>query len=274
MTLYRETIQILRNEGLTTELYRFQGARSYACFKLSKDEFLDNPKRDYVYFSKSLDHHRYFIVKRTKQLLSEKVLKGTEYQISNFDLGDPRSYNRIKHLVVNSDAIPNLSSIKLICDRNYPILLRDNSIKQKRKTTQDIIERVDRRVYGGGYGVDKEWRDLLTYLTLFATVQKIERKDILKLLSNMRRTGRTNRKDNVTFLEDINRQQTFLNPLVESDFTKYKIMETLEQIIDKGLCTEKSELFHHPTKTIKEITTTYEKNRKKILTLFENHRKM
>lgn len=274
MTLYKQTIQLLKNEDLVSELYRFQGARSYECFKLSKDKFLDNPDREYVYFSKSFDHHRYFIVKRTKQLLNEVVLRGTDYQINTTDLAGAQSYNRIKHIIINSDKLPNLSSIRLVCDKNYPILLKDNAVKQQKKQTKDIIERVDRRAYGGGYGVDKEWKDLLSYLTYFVTIQKIERKDVLQLLSNMRRTGRTNRKDNVTFLENHTRQQTLLNPLVESDFTKYKIMEALETILDRELCLERSELYQHPTKTIKQITSTYESNRQKILTIFDKHEKM
>ena len=88
-------------------------------------------------------------------------------------------------------------------------------------------KKVDRRVYGGGYGIAKEWKELLSYLTYFDSYLKIDKKDILELMSNIRKSDSANQRENIAFLLSENARYSFkLNPSTENSFTKYKISRT------------------------------------------------
>ena len=184
MALYNSTIQKLKKDDYAKELYRFQGSNSYNCIKSNT---IDN--NGYLYFSNSLDHHKYFTLKRIKQLLA-KELQELDLSLSLQYLHDPKTYHQIKRLIINSERIRDLYSYRLIYDTNYLSLIKDNYFYQEKKPSSSNIERVDRRVFGGGYGVKDEWKDLLSYLTLFISKQEITREDVLTLLSNMKKTNK------------------------------------------------------------------------------------
>lgn len=268
MSLYSRVITELKEESDITELYRFQGSGSFSHFNIKNSKF---DKRDsYVYFSKSLDHHKYFIIKRIKQLINKIVLSKSPYKLSFFTLSDPNDFNVIKNLIINDENLPTIYSIKLLSDPNLYNLIINNSFIQSDKTSSRSIERVDKRVYGGGYGISSEWLDLFSYLTYFNAYQKIDRYDIIELLNNMRRTGKMNQKDNISFItSNLSKYRYRLNPHLESDFTKYKIVEAIEQIIEKDLYVKESELGKNPTKVIKKVVSDYEKNRRRVSNLLE-----
>ena len=137
---------------------------------------------------------------------------------------------------------------------------------EEKQIGKKSIERVDRRVYGGGYGIATEWKELLGYLTYFNASQKINRYDIINILEKMRQTGKINQKENISFLlEQIDNYQFKLNPDLESDFTKYKIMNILEVIMEKELYMKNSTLGKYPSKTIKEVVNEYESGKRKVL---------
>ena len=148
MSLFNNTIETLEKEGAVHELYRFQGGRSNCCFDPETSEFVDMPS--YIYLSKSLDHHKYFAVKRIKQLLTESVLSETKYDITTKDLHNLSTYRTIRRMVLNSELIPHLDSIKLVCDTSFIGLIRENSFNNNNKhNAKPIVERVDHNRYGG-----------------------------------------------------------------------------------------------------------------------------
>jgi len=268
MGLYNKVISGLREESDIKELYRFQGSGSFSYFNIKNSRF--DKRNSYVYFSKSLDHHKYFMVKRIKQLINKIVLCDSPYRLSLFTLSDPCTFDAIKNLVINDERLPDLYSIRLYSDLNIYNLINNNSFKQNEKMSSEYIEKVDTRVYGGGYGISSEWLDLFSYLTYFNAYKRIDRYDVAEFLNNMRRSGKINRKDNISFITSNTLKYKYkLSPFLESDFTKYKIMEALEQIIDNGLYVKNSELGKKPSETIKKVVLDYEKNKSKILTLFE-----
>ncbi len=275
MSIYKETIELLKLSGTASELYRFQGAKSYGHFNIRTSKFNTDERDSYVYFSSGMDHHKYFTMKRIRQMINKMILDGTPYEISSRDLRDFEDYKRIRDIVINSDKLEDLYSVKLITDHNFTGLIKDNAFFQQDKATGKPIEKVDRRVYGGGYGVATDWKDLLSALTLFNGYQKIDRNAIIELLAYMRRTGKVNQKENMNFLLMNSANYNYeLNPSVESTFTKYKIMEALEKILEEGTYNPEGELGKHPTETIKRVVEDYEANKSKVLRILDNHAKM
>ncbi len=274
MSLYDEVITSVKEERITTDFYRFQGANSFDYFDIKNSTFLNDSRNSYVYLSHSIDHHKYFTLKRIRQLLNSMVLQEEGLQVSCKYLRDNNSYSNIQHLILNSDKLQSLYSVRLICDRNAIMLMKENSFYQYEKDKGRPIERVDRKVYGGGFGVAAEWTTLLECLTYFNGYHRIDKNSIITLLSNMRKTGKVTCKDNISFIFSNPAYYRFeLSPKLESDFTKYDIMESLEQICENGTYSPTSSLGENPSKTIKQVVEDYEQGREKVLTLLDKHYK-
>ena len=156
-----------------------------------------------------------------------------------------------------------------LCSDSFDRLIRDNCIRNDQpKYGKKYVERVDRRVYGGGYGLGDEWKDLLTYLTLFTAQTKISRNDLMNILIQMRKTGKLTNKDHLKFLVgDKSRYNYEVNPYLLSDFNKYNIANALEEILEKDLVLPDSQLKTSPKKTIREVMDEYERGREKTLEL-------
>ncbi len=272
MCIYEDTISILNQTGTADNLYRFQGGHSKGVFDVKTSRFQPDSREKYIYFSSGLDHHKFFTVKRIRQLLNNEVLYGTSLEVTRRNLGNPREYQAIRNFLVNTDKLPELHSVRLVTDNNFLRLMKENSCIPEDKSEPKIVERVDRGVYGGGYGVTEDWRDLLEALTLFTGTQRISREDILALLAQMKASGKVNRKENADFIfSDSSRYSFELSPSVESYFTKYKIIEAMEKIYESHNCSEQGNLFQSPTDTIKRVVEDYEANKSKILRIFDNH---
>ena len=109
-------------------------------------------------------------------------------------------------------------------------------------------------------------------LTYFNGYQRIDRNSIISLLSNMRKTGKVNSKENIEFILNSYDYYSFeLSPKLESNFTKYEIMNSIEQILKNGTYSQESELANNPTKTIKKVVEDYERGKEKILTLLDKY---
>ncbi len=259
MSLYRDISDRISTGDTTKEYYRFQGAKTASRMDIGAD---------YIYFSKSIDHHMYFTIKRLKQLLS-KLLLEEDIIFNQRSLRNPDECRRINNLVLNSEQIENLFSYRLVCSKNIDGLLKQNCIFSDRKPDKKkYIERVDRRVYGGGYGVADEWRELMIYLTYFTARQKINREDLLEIIRQMKISGSMNRKDNIAHIIRKPENYTYrINDGLLSDFNKYNIIDVLERILEKGLANPESELSTAPDKTIRRIVDDYERDREKTLIL-------
>lgn len=267
MTVFNETIFELVKNGNVDELYRFQGYNSKHMLDLKNDGFSLNNDDKYFYFSKSLSHHKYFMVKRIRQFVNYILLE-TPYDLSTKYIRSNDDFNNITKFVFNSDKIKNLNSMKFVYDSSYYKLIKDNACYNDENKSGYMVERVDRRVFGGGYGISKEWLKLLEILTFFYSYVNIDESCIKKILKNMKINGNVTSLYNVDFL---NFQNYKLNPLIFNNFTKYQIIEYMEQIVENNLVLKGSELEKYPSKSIKATVDSYNDTREKVLTLFENH---
>lgn len=264
MTIYNEITNNLLENG-AKEFYRFQGHKSFECYDIRNNRF-NNDAYHYVYFSNSKDHHYYFTIKRLKQLINTTILNDTNYQITRRQLDNPDNFKHIKNLIFNSDKIKNLNSISLVCDQTYYALITNNCINNYQKTLNNSIERVDRKVFGGGYGVTGPWLDLLNDLTYFSSHIRISNIDIINLIKQMKIKGiQPNPLLIKNILEKTQRNYIISNNLY-NDFHKYNIMNDLENIYQNNLFLNDI----NPNKTIKKVLTSYHKNRDHILFSLEN----
>lgn len=270
MSLYSEIIYDLIKKDFIKELYRFQGSYSYDYYNTKTSSFNITPNDSYVYLSGSLDHHKYFSIKRIKQLINRDVLSDTPYRISNKDLSNIETYSIIKKLVLKSEKLVDLYSVRLITNSYAISLMKSNSFLQNRKIKGKPIERVDIKVFGGGYGISEEWKDLLINLTYFDGYQKIDKKAIINLITKMKTTGKLDNKDNFDFILGNSKSYSYkLSPRLESELTKYKIMDSLDRILEKGTYSKASELGENPKETIRKVVEEYERGKEKVLTILD-----
>ena len=255
MALYRATSKILIGSIDTKEFYRFEGAKSLSRFKLERGN-----KGDYIYISNSLDHHMYFAIRRIKQLIDQKLYETDKERFAARTVRDEEVYSAIKKLVLYGDLEDTLYSKRIICAGSYNSLIRENCIRNDQpKHGKRHVERVDRRVYGGGYGVADEWKDLLRYLTFFTATTRLNREDIMHIISEMKRTGKITSKDHMrSITNDYERYQYRVNPNILNDFNKYDILNALEVILEKGLVMPTSELSKDPKQATRRIIDEYE----------------
>jgi len=270
MNSYKNVMDELYKDQLVDVLYRFQGGKSFECFDIKKNKFVADQFGKYVYFSANPYHHLYFSIRRIRQLVNNIILNDTSFSLCSKQLYNLESFKNICKLIENSEKLESIYSLKLICDKNFANLMKENSFRSDLKPTPNCIERVDRRVYNGGYGIKNEWLELLELMTFFTTYFKINMDKILELINNMRKSGRINSINNIASLLD-EKYNVKINSLIFNDFVKYEIVNLLEQIVEKGLCNENSELYKEPTKTIKSTVNDYLNTREKTLKLVDKN---
>ncbi len=273
MTTYREQAEQLIHEG-NVEYYRFEGHNSFDNFDIKRNRFVTDQDR-YIYFSRTERHHYYFTLKRIRQLLNAVVLKDTPYMLSRKQIEDEESFHRIKELVINSEKMRGLSSIRLVCDSHFNTFLQENSINNQHKSKDIGIERVDRKCFGGGYGVSGPWLDLLNDLTYFSSFSRITLQDVLDLLDEMKKLhSQGNPKLMKSILEK--KYRIFkISPSLYDDFHRYTIMDDLERIYEQGLYLPTSSFATNPQKTMGDILCSYQKEKEKVLSRIDEsfHRK-
>ena len=267
MSVFEETINKLIYDNDVKELFRFQGHNSKNFFDVKNNDFSSNPDDRYYYFSASLTHHKYFSVRRIRQLVNY-ILSETPYSLSQKYIRDKETFDEILKLVSNSEKIKDINCIKLVYDNSYYDLISENYCYNDASKKENMVERVDRRFFGGGYGFSNEWLRLLECLTFFSSYIRFDEVNIEKVLRSMKKNGNVTSIYNIDFLKYENYK---INGYVLDNFTKYQIIELMENIIEKDLVKKGSQLQKYPTVTIKRTVDTYQKNKDKMLTLFEKH---
>lgn len=270
MNSYKVIIDELQNIQTFDTLYRFQGGKSFEYFDIKKNRFIIDQHGKYVYFSGNQYHHLYFSIRRIRQLINNVILNGTEYSLCAKQLYNLEKYFDICRLLENSEKLENIYSFKLLTDKSFSKLMKDNSFRSELKPNSSSIERVDRRVFNGGYGIKNEWLELLEYMTFFNLNYKFNIDKILEIVNNMRKTGKINSITNISFL--LNEYYNIrINTAIFNDFVKYEIANLLEQIIDKKICSMDSELYKNPTATIKSVINNYLNTKEKTLNLIDKN---
>ena len=269
VTTYEKIASSFVHDG-EKEFYRFQGHNSFDYFNIKTNKF-DSWSSHYVYFSGSVNHHYYFMLKRLKQLLNMVVLDDTSYMVSGKSLQDINTYKKIRSIVADSCDLKNLNSISLVCDREFFRLISENSVRNSEKVKRGMVEKVDRRVYGGGYGVTDAWLDLFNDLAYFSSYSRITNNDILFLLREMRGSGKFSNPETIkSVLADKLKTFKIFEHLYD-DFHKYDIMDDLERIIDGEFYLQTSGLANNPSETIKTVLSSYQSKREKVLRLVDKH---
>jgi len=272
MAIYEDTAKSLIDCEQASEFYRFQGKKSVKYFDVEAPTVISRDA--YIYLSRTLSHHEYFTVKRLRQVINQGVLSGLEYQLTRANLANMSSYRRIRNLIINSDQVDDLHSIRIVCDKSIEGLIQGNCICPASKNSCHAIELADKTMYGGGYGLKSEWITLLSYMTYFNAYQRITKDSLLQLLANMRRTGKIYQRNNIDFLLTNPANYNYeINPYLLSDFNKYNIMNCLGQIIDNGSCLPDSELAVRSSKTIKGVVKSYERGKEKVLRFMDEYYK-
>lgn len=260
-------MNILSDEDVKV-LYRFQGGNSYPSFEVTGSRVQTNNSTQYVYFSKSYDHHCYFVSKRLKQLVSRMVLENSGQSFNATNLANYEFYKRLQREISVSPKVDDLNSIRFMIEPSFLGLIESNyEFNHNKSKDSKFIERVDRRVYGGGYGLCEEWLKLFNTLTILYSIKAITRNDLLFMLNAMR-CGNKTRTESVAFLNEGPRN-VIINEELYSSFTKYKIKEEFDEILDKKLYKGDSEFGKNHKVLIKKITDDYLKLRDKVLFTLE-----
>lgn len=74
----------------------------------------------------------------------------------------------------------------------------------------------------------------------------------------------------ISFLLDPRNQNIRINNKLYSDFTKYDLMNALQNIVEKGLFFPESYFAENPNESVKKIIQAYTRERECILELTEN----
>lgn len=263
MTLIEEWITDLIAENYVQSFYRFQGGNSYRKFSYNDKKLTYDTSDKYTYLSKGKKHHEYFVRRRINQMVLEYAgynpKKGMIYRYCP-ELPDIKQ----KFEEINEEEF-NLEVISFHFIREAFKLIQNNSFicdntGRITKEIENIPERIDPKKYDGGYGLNKDWLRLFYLSTICTDYTPINKEDIMNYLNQLAYT--TNAKAKVT---DNYKKRFFLSDNIESPFTKYELIETLENIVLTRTLLPDSELAKEPKKTIKTFVKKYEATREKAL---------
>lgn len=275
MGLMTNVLNDLENECNIKSLYRYQGNNVIGnSFKhVIIDKTQPNIEMDFknnIYFSKSYDHHKYFIRKKLKTGINKILIDNRLPIINKYNMSVLDNYNQILCAVIDNYELFNNESIHLVFSNKLLNLIKENSIKQEDKIKGlNLPELADRRKNGGAYGISNDWLELLNNLTLFYKKINIDYNDVLNYLYKVKLNYLSNRKWDVVQFLDEKIPTTYINEYIYCPYHKYKILENMETIIQNKNYIKNSNLHKHPTKTIKEIIEDYKILRENILNNLE-----
>ena len=263
MTLLEEWITDLIAENYVYSLYRFQGTNSYKKFFYNGKNLMYDISDSYTYLSKSKEHHEYFVKRRIDQMVLQETgynpKKGIIYRYCP-ELPDiKQKFANINSQEIKTEAISfhiMNSSYKLIEDNSFYC---DNTGRIL-KEIENTPERIDTKKFGGGYGLNQDWLRFFFLSTICTDYTPINKEDIIDYLNQL--TYITN--DQATVKDD-HKKRFYLSSSLESPFTKYELIETLENIVLTKSLLPSSELAKEPKKTIKTFVKKYEQSREKAL---------
>lgn len=269
MTLYEEMYYNMAN---LSKFYRFEGFSTYSYFSFQESEYLSNVL-NYVYFSRTEKHHDYFVTRRLRQFIFQEILEDSKNCHLKKRLLDSGSFNEILKCIENYSFDDKLLSIEFSLSPIMKQLLFKNTISNRFKTTNDRrVEKVDYNTYGGGYGFCEEWLKVFNLLTYFYSYRRVTKDNILDFLYAMRRNvieGRTIINP-VSFLLEPRNKVIKVNNKIYSDFSKYELMDALQNIVDGGLYFENSLFAVDSNEKIRRIIRNYNFERECLLDLADS----
>lgn len=152
MVINNRKINNLENSGVIVPVYRVLNEYE------EKGIICDR----YYYYSKTLKHHIYFLVK----IIFRKILANYEISISN--PRDKHLVDKIKEIIsiLESEKDFHVTTKYFWLDKDGFDFMMNNSYSNKTAHKKNVVERVDTHFYGGGIGLKGLWQeffDLLTY---------------------------------------------------------------------------------------------------------------
>lgn len=258
MTCYEKIADEMNLESF----YRFQGYLSYNYFDRNKNLIYGGESQEtkYIYLSKSLRHHQYYMRKRIIQLINREILKESSFQLTPKTLQNLSYYREILQYIKNYQEPLNINSIELNFCPVFLNLIQGNGITNMMQKRNRKIEIVDYKKNGGGYGFCDDWLRLLNHLTIFYRFRKITLEDIVSIVNKYRMIILYGR----TFKSDLSRQTKSnlkVNPSLFNDFAKYDIIEIMERLCESTLIEPSSPFGKTPTNMIKDTIKEFETSR-------------
>lgn len=269
LTLFEEVLESNKKDNLVQSIYRFQGGNSIEKINFDEGRFNYRDPDSYIYFSKTFKHHKYFSSRRLSQFINESVLKGSDLAISKKGLTDALEFKSLEGALENFSFCGGLSSLEFCIHPFFLSLLEENTINSRKKISQvKLPEKVDGRKYSGGFGLCGEWLELLDYFTFFVKTRELKNEHLLLFLRNLRKSVNNSkvyhRIDNTSFIEGMS-YRIYFNESIFNPFGKYKLMDCMERIYEKGLYLEGSRFEKDPRVLLKEGLDVYESSKNKCL---------
>ena len=264
MTLYEEVASTFNDYP---KFYRFEGWNIFTNYDFfNKKDFLLSQNK-YIYFSRTYQHHLYYVSKRINQLIGAEILKEKKLVNKNIFI-DTEKFQYILGKVEKTPKLPLLTSIEFKTSPLITTLFEKNVVMNVlKKEHGTYIERVDVKKYDGGYGMKGEWLEvfnLLTYFYRYIMLDKTSLIDYLHLLREyLLNPWYVKNAPEVLFAKS--KSITEINPKVKNNFSKYELMESLLRIMEQKLYFPNSYLAKNPKKVVKKVVQTYTTEKEQIL---------
>ncbi len=196
-----DIVSYLVRNNMLHRLYRFQNDSEFSNYQMSIKRFdidlegslnfssSNGLKLRYVYFSKSFEHHKYFIylklTKCIKNIIKENLIKDFNYiQLMNDNIVNKMIFNFIEE---NKDFF-KFNSIRLLFTDRFAKLLNESAVISQIENVKDrlYLELNDINKFDGVYAVSIPWLNLTTNISLIYETGKINFSDILLFLELMK----------------------------------------------------------------------------------------
>ncbi len=214
-----------------------------------------NPdSRQYVYFSRTDKHHVYYVFNKVFKIVAEEINrfdKASAILPGHDKMSVNDFYNAVNKSVLRDireflkDYVPS-SSVELVSLSylsSFYNFFVDCATSNKQKQTDHIPELSDTHFYGGAFGVNDAWLDLLKHCTTETSSSIIYLQDFFDYIlqtqqnfSSARKTIRAYLMYNPSFMEILEniRWRTQVNPDFYDKNNKNQIRSALTTIFDEG----------------------------------------
>lgn len=222
----------------------------------------------YRYYSKTINHHAYFISKRLFQIIT-----------ANYDihLTNPRDRQLLSKLDLAIECLMqeedfSLSITECLVPENFMNVVTDNSYSNHHPHKDGVIERVDTNYYGGGYGFKSPWLELLNTMTLIENHETLHSQDIIVYLTYMKKEIAQYGQDNLKRIRQTVgldllptwKQDYIISRNIAIDESSH-IEKLLKDIVSNELYQYRSSLEKDQVETIDDIIDTYCKTKTLLL---------
>lgn len=186
---------------MNNTIYRIQGGKSNQTITYQNNQLNFAPNR-YIYFSKTRNHHQYFLQKRIEEQVKQILYQNSLTLYTN-QLNSDHYYEIIQKCLLENSANFHFETIQIQTLPIFEQLLKENAINHIQTRKQPgMPERIDIRKHNGGYGLYGTWLKILQDLMITVKIRTIEIQNILEYINIFRQNKLTpqQKQDYLTFL--------------------------------------------------------------------------